>query len=162
MSLADAYATVILDHNRHPRRRGRLRDPTISAVGVNALCGDRLQFDLRIADQCLLDFAFEGEASALTLAAASIMGDLVCGRDLQSVQALSRAALELVTNNPARLRNPALGQFNHFIGVLGFPNRIKTVTLPWATLLGALDGRGHTSTDVDVRGALPEGRKKHE
>ncbi len=155
MSLAHAYATVILDHNRNPRRRGRLSAPSVSAVGVNALCGDRLQFDLQLDDRLLLDFAFEGEASALTLAAASIMGDLVCGRALSEVEALAHAALDLVIHNPERSENPALGEFNHFIGVLGFPNRIKTVTLPWATLLGALAGRVHTSTDVDARGAEP-------
>lgn len=153
MSLADAYRTIILDHNRAPRRRGRLRAPTLTVEGVNALCGDRLSLDLRIADDVLREFAFDGEASALTLAASSIMGELVAGQSLATVRQLIDAALDLLTRNPEQRIDERLGDFNVFIGVLAYPNRIKTVTLPWATLAGALDGRLRTSTDIDSRGA---------
>lgn len=152
-SIADAYRTVVLDHNRAPRRRGRLAAPTLSARGINALCGDSLQMELGIAGDRLAAFAFEAEASALTLAATSIMGELVADRPLAEVRALCEAALDLVTRNPQRAPDPALGDYNAFLGVLGYPNRIKTVTLPWATLAGALAGRLITSTDIDVRGA---------
>ncbi|HWS27264.1 MAG TPA: hypothetical protein VN259_11940, partial [Xanthomonadales bacterium] len=83
----------------------------------------------------------------------SIMGDLVCGQSLQRAVELAGAALDLLTRNPERVADPALGEFNAFLGVLGYPNRIKTLTLPWATLAGALAGRLATSTDIDVRGA---------
>lgn len=157
MSLADAYRTVVLDHNRTPRRRGRLTAPSLSARGVNVLCGDQLTLDLGIRDGRITDFAFDAEASALTLAATSIMGELVCGQSLERAAALAAAALDLVTRNPERAPTPELGEFNAFLGVLGHPNRIKTVTLPWATLAGALAGRLETSTDIDVRGAqLPQ------
>ena len=59
MSLSDAYRTVVLDHNRAPRRRGRLPAPTLSARGVNALCGDTLRLELALADGRIADFAFE-------------------------------------------------------------------------------------------------------
>lgn len=153
MSLSDAYRTVVLEHNRAPRRRGRLPAPSLSAQGVNVLCGDQLTLDLTIRDGTIADFAFEAEASALTLAATSIMGDLVCGVSLPRAAELAAAALDLVTRNPERIPNHSLGEFNAFLGVLGHPNRIKTVTLPWATLAGALAGRLSTSTDIDVRGA---------
>ncbi len=164
MSLADAYRTIILDHNRAPRRRGRLAAPTLTVEGVNALCGDRLALDLAIANDTLHDFSFDGEASALTLAATSIMGELVAGQSLETVQELIDAALDLLTSNPDRRNDERLGDFNVFIGVLAYPNRIKTVTLPWATLAGALSGRLRTSTDIDCRGAtapsLPEPKTK--
>lgn len=153
MSLTDAYRTVVLDHNRTPRRRGRLPAPSLSAQGVNVLCGDKLTLDLAIHEGAISEFAFEAEASALTLAATSIMGDLVCGLPLQRAAELATAALDLVTRNPDRVPDAALGEFNAFLGVLGHPNRIKTVTLPWATLAGALAGRLATSTDIDIRGA---------
>lgn len=158
MSLTDAYRTVVLEHNRAPRRRGRLVAPSLSAQGVNVLCGDKLSLDLAISDGTVVDLAFDAEASALTLAATSIMGDLVCGQSLQRAAALAAAALDLLTRNPERTADPALGEFNAFLGVLGHPNRIKTLTLPWATLAGALAGRLATSTDIDVRGAEPPPR----
>lgn len=153
MSLTDAYRTVVLEHNRAPRRRGRLAAPSLSAQGVNVLCGDKLTLDLAVSDDTVVDLAFEAEASALTLAATSIMGDLVFGQSLQRAAELAAAALDLLTRNPDRAADPALGEFNAFLGVLGHPNRIKTLTLPWATLAGALAGRLATSTDIDVRGA---------
>lgn len=153
MSLTDAYRTVVLDHNRAPRRRGRLSAPSLSAQGVNVLCGDQLTLDLAFRDDHIAEFAFDAQASALTLAATSIMGDLVCGLSLPRAAELAAAALDLVTRNPDRVPDPSLGEFNAFLGVLGHPNRIKTVTLPWATLAGALAGRLSTSTDIDVRGA---------
>lgn len=153
MSLTDAYRTVVLEHNRAPRRRGRLALPSLSAEGVNVLCGDKLTLDLAIHDGRIADLAFDAEASALTLAATSIMGDLVCGQSLDRASELAAAALDLLTCNPDRAANAALGEFNAFLGVLGHPNRIKTLTLPWATLAGALAGRLATSTDIDVRGA---------
>ncbi|MCC6594353.1 MAG: iron-sulfur cluster assembly scaffold protein [Xanthomonadales bacterium] len=164
-TIADAYRTVVLEHNRAPRRRGRLAVPTLRARGINALCGDCLEVDLEFDGERLRGFAFEAEASALTLAATSIMGDLVVGRPLAEVRALCEAALDLVTRNPGRAENPALGDYNAFLGVLGHPNRIKTVTLPWATLAGARAGRLATSTDIDVRGAdapAPPARSPHE
>ena len=153
MSLTDAYRTVVLEHNRAPRRRGRLAAPSLSAQGVNVLCGDKLTLDLAVSDGTVVDLAFEAEASALTLAATSIMGDLVFGQSLQRAAELAAAALDLLTRNPDRAADPALGEFSAFLGVLGHPNRIKTLTLPWATLACALAGRLATSTDIDVRGA---------
>lgn len=153
MSLTETYRSVVLDHNRAPRRFGRLAAASVCATGVNALCGDRLTIDLLLSDERLLDFAFDAEASALTLAATSIMGDLICGLSLADAGKLAEAALDLLTRNPDGVENPRLGEFNAFLSVLGYPNRIKTVTLPWATLIGALSGRLATSTDVNIRGA---------
>lgn len=153
MSLTDAYRTVVLSHNRAPHRLGRLAAPDLSASGVNALCGDRLSLQLAIADGVIHEFAFEAEASALTLAATSIMGDLICGLATAEAARLADAAIDLVTRNPQQIEDPRLGEFNVFLGVVGYPNRIKTVTLPWATLAGALAGRLSTSTDLDIRGA---------
>jgi len=154
MPLSDIYRSVVLDHNRAPRRFGRLAIASVYASGVNALCGDHLKIELLLSADRLQDFAFEAEASALTMAATSIMGDLICGLPIGDAQTLAEAALDLITRNPQRAENPRLGEFNAFLSVLGYPNRLKTITLPWATLIGALSGRLATSTDIDIRGAL--------
>lgn len=159
MSISDAYRQVVLEHNRAPRRRGQLSAPTHVARGVNALCGDELELQLAIEGEIVVDLAFEAEVSALTLATLSIMGDLIVGQHVQTARTLARAALDLVTCNPARTPDPRLQDFNLFLPVQGYPNRIKTVTLPWATLLGALEGQAQISTDIDVRGAAAPHRR---
>jgi nitrogen fixation NifU-like protein len=158
MTLADTYRDIVIAHARAPRHRGRLRDASLRAEGINALCGDRLVIDVLIGDDTIVDFGFEAEASALTLAASSVMGDLILGRSLEQVRELSECALDQMTSAAPRF-HPELGEFCHFASIRGYPNRIKAVTLPWATLLGALAGRARTSTDIDPRGAAPPERK---
>ena len=157
MTAVDAYREIVLAHARAPHHLGRLAEATLRAEGVNALCGDRLAIDLLIRDERVADFGFEAQASALTLAATSVMGDLIIGQTLEEVRRLGARALEQMTE-AASAPDPALGEFRHFQSVRGYPNRIKTVTLPWATLLGALAGRDRTSTDIDPRGAPPPER----
>ena len=41
---------VILDHYRNPRRWGCLSPVTFSHTGENTSCGDKLTFDLRLAE----------------------------------------------------------------------------------------------------------------
>ncbi len=159
MTVADAYREIVLAHARAPHHLGRLAHASVRAEGLNALCGDRLAIDLLIRDDTIVDFGFEAEASALTLAATSVMGDLILDRSLDEVRRLGESALEQMTAATPGL-DPALGDFRHFESIRGYPNRIKTVTLPWATLLGALAGRERTSTDIDPRGAPPPERSR--
>jgi nitrogen fixation NifU-like protein len=159
MTVADAYREIVLAHARAPHHLGRLADASVRAEGINALCGDRLAIDLLIRDDTIVDFGFEAEASALTLAATSVMGDLILDRTLEEARRLGESALaQMIAATPES--DPALGDFRHFQSVRGYPNRIKTVTLPWATLLGALAGRERTSTDIDPRGAAPPERSR--
>lgn len=158
MTVADAYRDIVLAHARAPHHLGRLPEASLRAEGINALCGDRLSIELLIREGLVARFGFEAEASALTLAATSVMGDLILGRTLAEARHLGESALEQMTAATPR-SDPALGEFRHFESIRGYPNRIKTVTLPWATLLGALAGRERTSTDIDPRGTAPPERK---
>ena len=46
--LGKLYQQVILEHDKTPRRTGRLEAPTHSADGNNPLCGDRVTLTLRV------------------------------------------------------------------------------------------------------------------
>ena len=46
--LTDLYQTVILDHNRRPRNRGKLPTATRVASGDNPTCGDQCTVYLRM------------------------------------------------------------------------------------------------------------------
>lgn len=152
MALTDEQRRIVLEHNRQPRHRGRLKDANLSGEGSNPLCGDRLRFELRVEGERLQELAYEGDASAMTLAACSMMAELVSGRTLAEVRDLGQAALDLLTRNPDARTDPRLGDFNVFLSLRDYPNRIKTATLPWASLLGVLAGRERISTDLDPRG----------
>ncbi len=153
--MSDADRALVLAHNRDPHGRAAVPDATHRAVGENPLCGDRLVLKLRIEDDRIAAIGHETEASALTLAATSVLCVMVQGLSGKAALALSERALRFILDNPTAQRDPQLGDFNAFVSVIGYPNRLKTVTLPWATLRAALLGQPCTSTDHDVRGSAP-------
>jgi nitrogen fixation NifU-like protein len=86
----DLYQQNILDHWKHPRNSGQLEQATVSYEAVNPLCGDKLRFDLLIEDDTLKDIMFSGRGCAISQAAASMLTEVVKGKPLGEVRALSK------------------------------------------------------------------------
>lgn len=138
MNLADLYRDVIVDHNRHPRNRGRLECPTHHAEGDNPLCGDRLRLDVALDGDVIRDLRFEGSGCAISTASASLMGEAVKGRTRAEAAALFGDVHRMLTGgagDPARL-----GKLAALAGVAEFPARVKCASLAWHTLNAALAG----------------------
>lgn len=153
MDTTSLYRDIVLAHNRTPRHAVLPAVISHRAVGDNPLCGDVLELGLDVREGRIHAIGYAAQVSALTLAASSIMATLVDQLEVEQARLLARAALDLFTANPQRQAQPQLGDLNALLGVLDYPNRVKTVTLPIATLLAALDGQAQTSTDLDPRGA---------
>jgi nitrogen fixation NifU-like protein len=138
MNLADLYRDVIVDHNRHPRNRGRLDCATHHAEGDNPLCGDRLRLDVELDGDVIRDLRFEGSGCAISTASASLMGEAVKGKTRVEAAALSDDVRRMLTGgagDPARL-----GKLAALAGVAEFPARVKCASLCWHTLNAALAG----------------------
>ena len=86
----DLYRENILDHYKHPRNAGHLEHPTVSAEGVNPLCGDELQVELEIEDGVVSDVRFNGRGCAISQAAASMISEVAKGRAVDEVRALGQ------------------------------------------------------------------------
>ena len=87
------YGEVIADHARNPRNRGALESPDAAHEGVNPLCGDRVRIELRIRDRRLAALRFQAEACMVSIAAASILGDLLNGVPVEAARKLADAEL---------------------------------------------------------------------
>ena len=59
----DFYRENILDHYKNPRNSGHLDHPTVSAEGVNPLCGDELAVELDVDGGVVPTFASTGAAA---------------------------------------------------------------------------------------------------
>jgi len=46
--LSSVYSEIILDYYRHPRNKGTLDHPQISAKDSNPLCGDIIEMQLEL------------------------------------------------------------------------------------------------------------------
>ena len=86
----DFYQQNILDHSRHPRNSGRLKEPTVSREELNPLCGDKLQIDLQIDDGVVTAVGFTGRGCAISQAAASMLTEEITGKSVAEVRALSK------------------------------------------------------------------------
>ncbi len=137
MSIEQLYRDIILEHNRRPRNFRRLAEPTHSARGQDASCGDDLLMELRVVDDRVQEAAFSGAACAVTQAAASLLTSWLCGRPLAEVgTGLERFTALL--DDPASGPDALLGALNELQPVGAFPARRRNALLPWRTVLKAL------------------------
>lgn len=160
--LRELYREVILDHSRRPRNYGNLDGANRSADGFNPLCGDRLQLFLRVEDGVVRGAAFTGEGCAISTASASLLTEMVRGREeaaaLRLVEAFRRLASGEDEDDPGNGSGDgaaeaagadlgeALGKLGVFAGVRDYPARVKCATLPWHTLRAAIEDDGAVAT----------------
>ena len=150
--LRELYQEVILDHGKHPRNFRHPADANLEARGYNPLCGDQLTIYLkRDADGVVRDAAFEGRGCAISTASASLMTELLRGKNEDQIKALFEAFHRLCTvgedgSLPAELEED-VDRLRVLAGVRQFPMRVKCATLAWHTMNAALSGTQEVSTE---------------
>ncbi len=108
MSSADIYREIILDYYRNPRNYGKIQDPDIAQRDSNPLCGDELEMHLNIKDGKVADVKFTGKGCAISQASASMLTELILGKDFEYVKKLTKEDildnLGLHDLGPARIK----------------------------------------------------------
>ena len=142
--LTDLYQSVILDHNRRPRNRGKLPTANRVAHGDNPSCGDQCTVYLRLDGDRIADISFEGSGCAISQASASLMTLNLKGKTIPEAEALYADVHKLVTTGQVDEGN--LSDLAALAGVHQFPARIKCATLGWHAALNAAKGDPITAT----------------
>ncbi len=154
--LEDLYREIILDHYRNPRNRGELPSPpAVRAEGFNPLCGDEVVVTFDVGGGCLADVKVAGQGCSISQSSASMMSAAVKGKTVDEARALIRALKAMMSIHERSLDKDGnevgeaeavapdpevkLGDLEALQGVVKFPVRIKCATLPWNTLVQALD-----------------------
>jgi len=143
MDLKELYRDVILDHNKRPRNFGKLEPSNAHADGHNPLCGDRLTVFLKMDGNRVEDIRFEGKGCAISTASASLMTEIIKGKDRAEIGGLFDKVHALLTKQDA-VADPSLGKLAALSGVREYPARVKCASLCWHTLNAALDKGGAT------------------
>ena len=121
----DIYREIILDHYRNPRNKGTLEPNDFSYEDVNPLCGDEVRIDVRVKDDHIDEIAFSGRGCAVSQASASILMEMVEGKSLEDVKAITKDDLleEIgIPVSPARLKCALLGLKVLKAGLYGVEN----------------------------------------
>ena len=139
--LDDLYQDIILDHSKNPRNSGYLEGATHSAKESNPLCGDRISVYLTVQNAEIIDFTFEARGCAISVASASMMGQMMKGKSVAEAQHLFKQFIALI-NGLDVAEGVELKELQSLSGVKQFPTRIKCATLSWHALQHALESDG--------------------
>ena len=144
MDLKDLYQEIILDHGKNPRNLGKFDNYNKDAKGNNPLCCDNVHVYLRLNENKKVeDIAFEGHGCAISMASASIMTDMVRGKEEKEVKEIVSDFLGMIKEKNSLetniLKDDEKTKLMSLSGVKQYPMRVKCATLSWHTLTSALN-----------------------
>ncbi len=144
MNLKELYQEIILDHGKNPRNLRRTENFNKDAKGHNPLCGDKVHVYLKLNENKKVeDISFEGQGCAISMASASIMTDLVKGKEEFEVKEIVNDFLDMIKEkdqlNSNILNEDDKTKLMCLSGVKQYPMRVKCATLSWHTLTTAID-----------------------
>ena len=143
MNLKELYQEIILEHGKNPRNLGKTENFNKDAKGNNPLCGDNVHVYLKLNDQRKVEnISFEGSGCAISMASASIMTDLVRGKEEKEAKFLIEDFLEMIKEKSElaskNLSDDDKTKLMSLSGVKQYPMRVKCATLAWHTLTSAM------------------------
>lgn len=132
------FKTILMDHYRHPRNRGRLPQAHVTKRGSNPRCGDDVEVSVQFNNERLERVVFEGRGCSVCIASASMMTEAVSGMTREHARTLYQ---EIAAWFSEGSRPPRVGdmEFLHALeAVRHYPARKRCVLLAWQALDEAL------------------------
>ena len=144
MNLKELYQEIILEHGKNPRNLRKTENFNKDAKGHNPLCGDKVHIYLKLNENKKVeDISFEGSGCAISMASASIMTDLIKGKEEIEVKEIVKDFLSMIkeksTLDSKNLKEDEKTRLMCLSGVKQYPMRVKCATLSWHTLTTAIN-----------------------
>ena len=144
MNLKELYQEIILEHGKNPRNLRKTENFNKDAKGHNPLCGDKVHVYLKLNENKKVeDISFEGQGCAISMASASIMTDLVKGKEENDVKEIISDFLDMIKEKDKvktnLLKDDEKTKLMCLSGVKQYPMRVKCATLSWHTLTTAIN-----------------------
>lgn len=148
-SLDSLYQQIILEEAK-TRRGGDLRDDQLDGqhlpdnVGqchqLNPVCGDEITLRIETANDEVSGIHWAGDGCSISMASASILSDMVVGRNRGEVQSLVESFREVMrSRGKLAVDEEILGDAAALSGVAKFPARVKCAMLAWVAAEDALN-----------------------
>ena len=144
MDLKELYQEIILDHGKNPRNLRKSENFNKDAKGHNPLCGDNVHIFLKLDENKKIeDISFEGSGCAISMASASIMTELLSGKNENQTKEIVSDFLEMIKKKDIletkNLNENEKTKLMCLSGVKKYPMRVKCATLAWHTLTSAVN-----------------------
>ncbi len=89
--MSSIYTEIILDYYRHPRNKGQLENPQISAKDSNPLCGDVIEIQMVLdGGSKVKEVKYNGQGCAISQASASMLTEMIQGKTLDEIRKVSK------------------------------------------------------------------------
>ncbi|WP_110928587.1 Fe-S cluster assembly sulfur transfer protein SufU [Bacillus massiliglaciei] len=132
-NLDTLYRQVIMDHYKKPRNKGMLEDSSLTIDMNNPTCGDRIRLTMKVEDDKVTDVKFDGEGCSISMSSASMMTEVIKGKDTETAIKLSHIFSDMIQGKEYE-SDMDLGDIEALQGVSKFPARIKCATLAWKAM----------------------------
>lgn len=132
MDLDKIYTEVIMDHNKSRHNKRELENPDYTERGHNPNCGDDFTIQLKIEGNKIADGGFVGEGCAISTASASILFDLIIGREVEDGKRIVGNFLKMIKQEEiSEDDREELEDAGLLENISNMPGRVKCATLAW-------------------------------
>ena len=140
MNVNDLYTEIIKDHNMSNHNKHTLDNANLEMPGKNPSCGDEITLHLQVEKGIILEGSYTGSGCAISQASVSIMLDQVRGKTVEEAKELSSLFLNMIRKSPLTEEDlEKLEDAVAFFNISNMPARVKCATMPWHTLLTAIE-----------------------
>ena len=127
------YRDILLEHARHPKNSGRLKNPQLSATVKNPLCGDELEMTLALSGELIKDCRTIVRGCSICQASASIMSDIIIKKTLEEAIKTGRLFDENLRRENEDI-SEMVEPLRPFLVLKSHRSRIKCMKLAWDAL----------------------------
>lgn len=141
MDLKSLYTDLLLQESNNKANRRDLNDPTFKELGHNPSCGDEITLQVEMDGNIIKDASYTGEGCAISRASASMMVDLIKGKDIREAKELTEKFIGMIKREVEVDDDliDSLGDAVVLENVSNMPARVKCAVLAWHTLSNIID-----------------------
>ena len=127
------YRDILLEHARHPKNSGRLKNPELSATVKNPLCGDELEMTLALSGELIKDCRTMVRGCSICQASASIMSEMIIKKSLKEAIKTGQLFDENLREDNEDV-SEMVEPLRPFLVLKSHRSRIKCMKLAWDAL----------------------------
>jgi len=87
----EIYRENIIDHFKNPRNYGEIVEAEIKHSELNSVCGDMIRLFVKLKEGKVEDVKFKGNGCAISMAATSMMTEILKEKTLDEIKNLKKA-----------------------------------------------------------------------
>ncbi len=99
------YAEEIIAYYEHPENKYKMENASESYSDFNPVCGDKVTIYIKVKGGRIEKMAFEGDGCAISMAAASMLTELVEGKSIEEIEKMGPAdVINMIKVDPGPVR----------------------------------------------------------